>query len=209
MASDTGFVVRYNLRERVNHWITGLTYLYLMLTGLALFTPHLYWIAAVLGGGSTVRFWHPWAGLLFTLAMLWMHGMWRSDMRQSPGDREWNENLKKYVENRDSELPPVDRFNPGQKQFYWVMFLGMLLLLVSGVLMWFPESIPLWLRPLAIMLHEIAALITIAGFIVHVYMGVFVMPRGLHAIVHGDVPRWWAREHHRLWYNRIVGPARD
>lgn len=202
-------VLRYRLEERLNHWLAGLTYLYLLVTGLALFSPYLYWMARPLGGGPTVRYWHPWVGLLFTVAVLWMHRIWRDDMRTTEADRAWNREVMKYIENRDDELPPVGRFNPGQKQFYWVMFFGTALLLVTGIVMWIPEYIP-WslraLRSIAILLHEIAALITIGAFIVHVYMGLFVVPGGFTAIVHGYVSREWARTHHRLWYDRVVGP---
>ncbi len=205
-------VLRYSLKERLNHWTASLTYVYLMLTGLALFTPHLYWIAAILGGGPTIRYWHPWVGLLFVAAVIWMDIIWRADMRPGENDREWSRNVRKYVENRDEELPPVGRFNPGQKQFYWAMFYGMILLLVSGIIMWIPEYVP-WsvgvLRPIAVILHEIAALVTIGAFIIHVYMGVFVVPGGLRAIVHGYVSRGWAKTHHRLWYERVVPKTGD
>jgi formate dehydrogenase subunit gamma len=200
-------IVRYTLHERLNHWLAGLSYLYLLLTGLALFSPHLYWIASVLGSGPTIRFWHPWIGLAFCIAMLWMHRLWSADMRATDADRAWNREVKKYIENRDEEMPPADRFNAGQKLFYWVMFFGMILLLISGIVMWFPEYVP-WdlraLRPTAVILHEIGALITIGAFIIHVYMGVFLVPGGLGAIVHGYVSLAWAKTHHRLWFNRMV-----
>lgn len=205
---DAEPVLRYTLRERVMHWLAGLSYLYLLLTGLALFTPHLYWIAAVLGGGSTVRLWHPWVGILFAAAVIWMDILWNREMRAIPEDREWNHKVGLYVENRDEEMPPVGRFNPGQKQYYWVMLFGMLLLLVSGLVMWFPEYLPRGLgavRPLAVILHEIGALVTIGAFIIHVYMGLFLVPGSFRAIVRGNISRAWARTHHRLWYNRITG----
>ena len=41
--------------------------------------------------------------------------------------------------------------------------------------------------------------VTIGGFIVHIYMGVAVVPGGLSAILHGDVSEEWARQHHPLW----------
>ena len=206
--SEGGPIVRYTLRERVMHWLNGVTYVYLLATGLALFSPHLYWIATVLGGGPTIRFWHPWVGLYFALSMLWMHKMWRRDMRTTEADRRWNRHVKAYIENRDDEMPPVDRFNPGQKQFYWVMLIAMVLLLLSGAVMWYPERVPrhmIALLPAVAILHEIAALVTIGAFIIHVYMGVFVVPGGFRAIVHGYVSRGWAKAHHRLWYERIAG----
>jgi formate dehydrogenase subunit gamma len=207
VAGDDGDpIVRYTFSERINHWLAGLSYLYLLLSGLALFSPYLYWIAAVLGGGPSIRFWHPWIGLIFTVAVLWMHNLWRRDMRTIPADKAWNREVKKYIENRDDEMPPVDRFNPGQKQFYWVMFFGMILLLVTGLVMWAPELLPPGLRGLrsiVIFLHEIGALLTIGAFIIHVYMGLFVVPGGFRAIIHGYVSKGWAKSHHRLWYDRI------
>jgi formate dehydrogenase subunit gamma len=200
-------IERYSLRERVNHWLAGLSYLYLLLSGLALYSPYLYWMAAALGGGPTVRFWHPWVGLVFSLAVLWMHHIWRNDMRTTDADRRWNQEIRKYIENRDDELPPVGRFNPGQKQFYWVMLLSMIVLLVTGTLMWIPEYLPRsfnLVRTGAIVLHEIAALVTIGAFIIHVYMGLFMVPGGFRAILHGYVSGEWARAHHRLWYERTI-----
>jgi formate dehydrogenase subunit gamma len=88
------------------------------------------------------------------------------------------------------------------------MFYGALLLLISGLVLWFPERVPVgarWIRSFAILLHESAALITIGAFIIHVYMGVFVVPGSVKAIVNGEVSADWARTHHRLWYDRITG----
>jgi formate dehydrogenase subunit gamma len=201
--SDEEPVERYTLQERLNHWLAGLSYLYLLMSGLALYSPYLYWMAAVLGGGPTVRFWHPWFGLLFSIAVLWMHAIWRGEMRTTAADIAWRREVKKYIENDDDEMPPAGRFNAGQKQFYWVMFYGMFVLSLSGIVMWLPEYMPRGLRPVAVILHEIAALSTIGAFIIHVYMGVFVVPGGLRAIVHGYVSRGWAKAHHRLWYDRI------
>ncbi len=59
------------------HWLTGLTYLYCLATGLAFYSPHLFWIAYMLGGAPTSRFWHPIVGIGFVIGTLWMHGMWR------------------------------------------------------------------------------------------------------------------------------------
>src|SRR5262245_24876023 len=106
-SDDRGPILRYTFRQRAMHWLAGVSYSYLLLTGLALFTPHLYWIAAVLGGGPTSRYWHPWIGLVFVVAMIWMHAVWSSDMRTTDADRAWNREIKKYVENRDDEMPPV------------------------------------------------------------------------------------------------------
>ena len=46
---DEEKIVRYTLTERVNHWIGALSYIYLLMTGLAFWSPYLYWLAAVVG----------------------------------------------------------------------------------------------------------------------------------------------------------------
>ena len=87
------------------------------------------------------------------------------------------------------------------------MFVAGFFLLASGLVLWFPEYMPAgvrWLRGVAIVVHEIAALLTIGAFIIHVYMGYFMLPGSWKAIIHGYVSPEWARTHHRLWFNRQV-----
>jgi formate dehydrogenase subunit gamma len=199
-------IERYTFRERICHWFTGLTYSYCLATGLAFYTPHLFWIAIVLGGAPTSRFLHPMGGLLFVIAAIWMHELWRSDMTITPVDRAWLDKSGNYATN-NPDIPPQDRFNAGQKVFYWVMFYGALFLLLSGLVMWFPERVPAgmyWLRGVAILVHESAALVTIGAFIIHVYMGVFMVKGSVDAIVTGRVSESWAKAHHRLWFERIT-----
>jgi len=201
-------VVRYTFAERAVHWINALSYTYCMLTGLALFTPFLYWIAAVLGGGPTVRFWHPWVGLVYVVAILWMQSKWKTDMAPIPQDEQWNKNLKNYIENKDEGAPAQGRFNAGQKTFWRVMFWCTFILLVTGIVMWFPEMMPRglhWLLTLFVFIHSATALITIAAFIIHVYMSVWMTPGSMQAMTDGTVSGRWARAHHRLWYERITG----
>jgi formate dehydrogenase subunit gamma len=176
--------------------------MYLLLTGLAFWTPALYWLATVLGGGYLARMLHPWVGLIFTAAVGVMAAAWWRDMRVTRDDRRWRRKLAQYIRNDEAGLPPAGRFNYGQKMLFWLMVWGGLALFGSGVIMWFVASIPAalsGLRVAAAIVHAVAALLTIGGFIVHVYMGVAVVPGGLDAIVHGEVSEEWARHHHPLW----------
>jgi len=201
-------VVRYDFAERAVHWINALAYTYCMLTGLALFTPFLYWIAAVLGGGPTVRFWHPWVGLVYVVAILWMQSKWKGDMAPIPQDELWNKNLKNYIENKDDAMPAQGRFNAGQKMFWKVMFWCTFILLITGIVMWFPEMMPSglhWLLTLFVFVHAVTALVTIAAFIIHVYMSVWMTPGSLQSMTDGTVSSGFARAHHRLWYEKVTG----
>lgn len=194
-------VLRYDFRERTVHTWAAVTYVYLLLTGLAFWTPALFWIAVVLGGGYLSRLLHPWVGLFFAGAVATMYVQWRRDMRTTEEDRVWRRAMRHYVRNEDSMVPPAGRFNYGQKLFFWGMLWAAVVLLASGLALWFPAAfsgLPEF-RELAILLHVLSALVAIGLFIIHVYMGVFVVPGSVDAIVRGTVPREWARHHHRLW----------
>jgi formate dehydrogenase subunit gamma len=208
LASHSDEIERYTFKERICHWSSGFSYLYCMATGLAFYTPHLFWLAVALGGGPTSRFWHPLIGLVFFLAALWMHHLWRRDVAITDADREWLDKTKYYVTNQDNLVPPQNKFNAGQKLYYWAMYYGVFLLLLSGLCMWFPEWVPFgfrWTRPIVITVHECAALLTIGAFIIHVYMSLFTVPGSLTAMVNGYVSRDWAKTHHRLWYEQVMG----
>jgi formate dehydrogenase subunit gamma len=200
-------IERYNFKERVCHWLTGFAYLYCLSTGLAFYTPYLFWLAIILGGGPTSRFFHPFIGLLFFVATMWMHHIWRGDVGITANDRAWLDASENYITNRDELVPPQEKFNAGQKLYYWAMFYGAFLLVFSGLFMWFPERIPFnlrWIRPIMDFIHEGAALITIGAFIIHIYMSIFMVPGSLTAMLTGYVTRDWAWTHHRLWFRRVV-----
>jgi len=206
-------VQRYSFVERAYHWIDALAYTYLLLTGLALFTPLLYWLAYVLGGPSTIRFWHPWVGLVYFASILFMQSKWKGDMAPIPEDEAWDKNLKYYIQNQDDKMPPQGRFNAGQKMFWKGMFWCSLLLLISGIVLWFPEVISQnpklqgfhWLLTLCAFFHAVVALVTIGLFIIHVYMSVWMTPGSTKAMMDGSVSSNWARAHHRLWYEKVMG----
>ena len=199
-------IERYSYRERLCHWMGALFFVYCLLTGLAFYSPYLFWIATVLGGGPTSRYWHPFVGLAFILVQVWMDALWKRDMMITGNDKIWLKHTEEYATNRDGAVPPQGRFNAGQKIFYWGIVGAAILLLISGLVMWFPERIPFslaWVRELAVFIHEGAALIAIGLFIIHVYMSVFLVPGSTTAMVRGYVPAAWARIHHRLWYERV------
>ena len=203
-------IERYNIFERCVHWAAAVTYMYLGATGLAFYSPHFYWIAQVLGGGPTSRFWHPLIGLVWVGTVVWMWTQWRKDMAMTKADEAWNKAIVSYVTHQDDKVPKAGKYNGGQKQFFWVMFYDGLVLLATGLVLWFTDSLPWslrWLRYGSILMHVAAFLATCAGFIVHVYMGVFVIPGGLRAITSSTVPRAWLAEHHPLWLADLEASA--
>jgi formate dehydrogenase subunit gamma len=203
-----GHILRYTLSERLNHWVAAVSYIYLLLTGLAFWSPWMFWIAVVLGGAPVSRMLHPWAGLIFVGAVIYMYRLWASQMRHNEVDRAWWKAVRYYSTNQDDKMPPAGRYNAGQKFLFWGFFWSALLLLLSGVVLWFPEYIS-WnlrfLRYLAVLIHPAAALLTIGLFMIHLYMGLFAERGAFGSVIRGDVSEAFAKRYHPGWYKEIVG----
>lgn len=205
-----GRVLRYSFHERLVHWLAGLSYVYLLLTGLAFWSPWLFWLALVLGGPTVSRQLHPWAGLIFVFATFLMYGMWRRQMQRTESDREFWRAVGHYVRNEDELVPSSGRFNAGQKLLFWTFFWCGILLLLSGLVLWFPHLIPWsfrYLRYTAVLVHAISTLMTIGLFIIHVYMGTAMERGAFGSIIRGDVSRVWAERYHRVWYDHVLRDA--
>jgi len=124
-----------------------------------------------------------------------------------PARQRWWKAAQYYIRNEDENLPPIGRFNYGRKIFFWLMFYGVILLLLSGFVLWFVESIPWssrWLRYLAVAVHVAAGLATIGAFIIHVYMGTAMVRGSFTSMIRGEVSSAWAKTHHCLWYEQVT-----
>jgi cytochrome b subunit of formate dehydrogenase len=49
-----------------------------------------------------------------------------------------------------------------------------------------------------------AALVTIALFMIHVYMGTAMERGAFGSVIRGDVSRSWVEHHHRTWYQQLI-----
>jgi formate dehydrogenase subunit gamma len=202
-----GRILRYSFHERLVHWLAALSYIYLMLTGLAFWSPWLFWMAVALGGGTVSRELHPWIGLIFAAATLLMYRMWGLQMGKTASDKAFWEAVPHYVRNEDDEVPSADRFNAGQKLLFWGFFWCGVLLLITGLILWFTHLVPWnlrYLRYFAVIVHPAAALLTIGLFIIHVYMGTAMERGAFGSVIRGDVSAGWAKRYHRVWYEEAL-----
>jgi formate dehydrogenase subunit gamma len=102
---------------------------------------------------------------------------------------------------------PSHRFNAGEKVLFWagVFFFG-LIVVGSGIYLdkIFPQFD--YLRgdmQVAHMIHAAAAVLMMALFVGHIYMGTVGMKGAYGAMRNGYVDEAWAKEHHALWYDDI------
>jgi formate dehydrogenase subunit gamma len=109
------------------------------------------------------------------------------------------------VDGDDHNMPEQGKYNGGQKAMFWASVVCMVLLLVSGVLIWRAQfSSPLELVRFGAVVHAVAGAAMIALIMIHVYAAIWVKGT-IRAMWYGTVTRAWARQHHRAWYREMTG----
>jgi formate dehydrogenase subunit gamma len=144
---------------------------------------------------------------MFVFFALMAMRYWKDNVIQSY-DREWNKRLSDVINNRDHNLPEIDKYNIGQKQLFWTMVVTMVLLLVSGVMLWrpyFADAFSIPLIRIAAVVHAASSFVLIVGIVVHIYSAIFWVRGSLRAMTRGTVTHAWAKHHHPLWYRRVTG----
>jgi formate dehydrogenase subunit gamma len=198
-------VQRFSAFERFIHWLVAISFLYLFFSGLGIYSPKFSWLLAVLGGKEFSAWLHPIAGIVYSVGVFLMFLKWAKDFILDADDIKWLKGVKHYIKGEEEKLIEAGKYNAGQKLFGWIVFIGSAVFLVSGLVMWFPNSFSITLVRLAILLHEIAFIVVGAGFIVHVYMGTIGVPGSLSSMITGKVSALWAASHHPKWFKQIIG----
>jgi formate dehydrogenase subunit gamma len=199
-------VDRYTGLARANHWGTAISLILLALSGMSLFHPALFFLTALFGGGPYTRAIHPWFGavLLVSFAILFVrffhHNLWTRE------DTTWVRGIRAVITNREEELPEVGRYNAAQKLVFWSMSLLILVLFVSGVVIWdqyFFSFTSIEIKRAAVLIHSLAAVAIIAVWISHVYAAIWV--RGsMSGMMRGTVTPGWTFRHHRKWLRALA-----
>jgi formate dehydrogenase subunit gamma len=196
---------RYTAEERANHWIVGITFILLALSGLAFFHPAFYPLTQLFGGGVWARILHPIIGWLMMIGFVLMFFRFKALNKMEPADREWLDRVGEMMDGNDHNMPEQGKYNGGQKAMFWAMSVCVLLLFVSGIILWRAYfTFPVDLVRLGAVVHAAIAAIMIAMIFVHVYAALWVKGT-VRAMVYGTVTRAWAKQHHRAWYRQVTG----
>ncbi|MBE9606940.1 formate dehydrogenase subunit gamma [Acetobacteraceae bacterium H6797] len=213
-SEDPVTVNRYGPLARLNHWVTATSLILLAISGLALFTPALFFLTNLFGGGQLTRILHPWFGVvLFVSFFIFFFQLWKANLPER-ADVIWLSRIKDVVGGNEERLPELGKYNAGQKFIFWSMAGLIILLITSGVIIWdqyFATYTAIETKRIAVLAHAICAVLIICVFILHVYAAIWT--RGtLRAMTRGTVTGGWAWRHHRKWLrelagNRKTGPA--
>jgi formate dehydrogenase subunit gamma len=202
-----GELLRHPVYTRFLHWSVAIFFILSLISGFAVYSPWLFHLLTpVFGGGARTRALHPWFGLVFQVFFLFQFLNWFAPMAWARVDSKFVRRMKEYATNQD-EIEPEDTgfFNGGQKLYFWSIAVTSLVFLVTGLLMWFGNTIPGWVVAISYVLHDVAALVMLAGFIIHVYEGTAQQPGTFRSMINGTVTEKWAWTHHPAWYRAVTG----
>lgn len=211
MTHPKGTLVRNTTAARINHWITGGCFVLLMVSGLAMFDPVLFWLSALFGGGQTTRAIHPWIGTVLAISYAGMIVQFWRDNGWNRGDVAWTRAIGRVLANDEEGVPEVGRFNAGQKFVFWAMALLVPVLFFTGLVIWeiyFAAYTTIEQQRIATLIHSLAAVAAIIVWITHVYAALWV--RGsVRAMTQGYVTPGWAWRHHRAWFRSLAASGSE
>ncbi|MBC9725822.1 cytochrome b/b6 domain-containing protein [Streptomyces sp. TRM68367] len=198
-ASAPAQVRRFSRAERWVHRTTAVLMSVSVVTAACLYVPQL---AELVGRRALVVTVHEWAGLALPVPVLvgLVSRALRADLgrlnRFGPHDRVWLRAVRRR--DRRSASRPADKFNAGQKIYAAWIAGATLVMLGTGLMMWFTHLTPLVWRTSATFVHDWLALtigIVLAGHI-GMALGDPEARRGMRT---GKVSRGWAEREHSLW----------
>ncbi|MEU4131534.1 cytochrome b/b6 domain-containing protein [Streptomyces wuyuanensis] len=192
-------VRRFSTTERLVHRATAALMLLCVATAACLYVPGL---AELVGRRGLVVTLHEWSGLLLPVPFLagLASRAFRKDLRRlnrfGPHDRTW---LRSALRRRHGPgRRPAGKFNAGQKLYAAWIAGAVLVMLGTGLLMWFTHLAPLVWRNGATFVHDWLAL-TIGVVLVGHIAKALADPEARRGMRTGSVERPWARREHPLW----------
>ena len=198
---------RYEDGDRMNHWVIALFFILAGLSGLAFFHPALFFFSNLFGGAQWTRILHPFMGLVMVLAFaVLFRKLWRDNVMNA-ADKAWSKHMGDMLRGDKSKMPPVGKYNAGQKRVFWAMSISLAVLLITGVMFWrpwFAPFFPIVVLRAAVLLHSVAAVVLVLSTVMHVYAAIWVKGT-VRAMTRGTVTESWAKANHALWHREVTG----
>jgi formate dehydrogenase subunit gamma len=110
-----------------------------------------------------------------------------------------------YFRRQSGEDPTVGKYNGGQKIFFYMVGLLAVVLLATGIILWYPLSFAALWRQVSWPLHDAAFLLFAVSIVGHIYLGTAALPGTFRSMTRGTVSKSYARKHHPRWYRETTG----
>jgi len=200
-------IERFTALERYAHWVMGISFAILGVTGLVMFIGKYVLLPVI---GYTLFSWltqlskhlHNFVGPLFALSLLVFIVMYAKDNLPRGYDFKWFASAGGMF---GGTHVPSGRFNAGEKVWFWIGVVALSLVVsASGLILNFPNFDQV--RAVMIesnVVHAVSACAVMALSLGHIYMGTIGVEGAYESMRYGYVDEAWAKEHHELWYNDV------
>lgn len=199
-------ILRFTTNQRIAHWTTAILFCLLGLTGLAMLLGRKFLIPVFGAEGfgtiaAASKFLHDYLGPLFMFALTWLFVLFvRDNIPSLKIDLQWLLKGGGLFGKHASS----DRYNAGEKLWFWLASIVGLAVIISGMVLDFP----IFGQTRATMefyhfVHSIGAVILIVVSFGHIYMGTAALEATFEVMQTGYCDSNWAREHHDLWYEKV------
>ncbi len=210
--TDSSFILKHPMQVRVFHFILAVSFLTLAVTGIILFQKPLQEAAM-----NTVIQIHVVAGVVMTLdalAFLFLAFdrvvmFTKRVFTFSGNDLKWFTVLGGYPQkillHKKVEVPPMGKYNAGQKLFGIFVLVGGTLLILSGWALWtLPHIIPHGDTSMIGTIHLYVSWILILFLLVHLFLGIYMVDDFKAMFLHGRIPYEDAAEKSPLWVKNDI-----
>ncbi|HPE61402.1 MAG TPA: formate dehydrogenase subunit gamma [Thiolinea sp.] len=199
---------RFSGFQRLVHWTVAILFVGLAVSGLVMLFGRYFlipWLGPELGGPLTYGFkrLHDFSGPAFGIALVVMIFTFMKGNFPTLHDIKWVFKAGGLLGGH----APAGRYNAGEKGWYWLAASVGMVVVVSGLVLDFPNSGGLE-RDAMIgyhRLHSIGAVVMMAVSMGHIYMGTIAMEGAFECMATGYCDSNWAKEHHDRWYAEITG----
>ncbi len=202
-------VKRWSRLDRALHWSMAFTFLTLAFSGLMLvYGKHFLkpYIPTELWGFIIMlaKQYHNYIGPIFGVLLVCVLVKWWRKSIFKKVDFVWFMKLGGMVGKHKGSHPSAEFSNAGEKALFWLLIIVGAVVAASGLILDFPIFGQTRRdMELSNLVHMLAALVLICGFVFHIYIGLFGMEGALEGMVTGEVDETWAKEHHDLWYEEV------
>jgi formate dehydrogenase subunit gamma len=190
-------VRKSSVDEILNHWILAGSCILLSLTGFA-FLFHLEPVSALFGGVNTMKDVHNWLGVVFAVSLLYSMRHYLVDaLEYDADDLQWFKVAGGYLSHKVT-VPPMGKYNPGQKLYYLAVVGAGIAIAASGLGMWLMKD-NATIMLLSHLVHNVAFVIFVIAVPVHMYLGTLANPGTLKLMISGTLPLDEAKRRYPKW----------
>lgn len=194
-------VRKSSVDEILNHWILAVSCILLMITGYA-FLFQVGFIFAIFGGPNTMKEIHNFGGIIFLLSLLYTMRHYLIDaFEYDKDDLGWFMVAGGYLSHKVT-VPPMGKYNPGQKLYYLGILGAGLAIAASGFGLWFLKE-DAGMMLIFHLVHNVAFAVFAIAVPVHIYLSTLANPGTFMLMVTGTLSLESAKKRYPKWMKAV------